>query len=79
MDSITKEPPWFAVNSYEEMRSEDYIKTSRKVYALTGSYELLDAWWRQNNRSFGMSPWEMWFVDKEKVINYVNQHAGCIS
>lgn len=70
---MNDEPAWFAVNIYKEMESPDYIDTSKKLYAILGRYDLLDAWWRYPNKAFGMSPWEMWYEDKQRVIKYVDQ------
>lgn len=54
----------------------ELLKTSNKLMAMLGSFELVCNWWDSYNNAFGMSPWEMWFIDKQKVIDYVDQHSG---
>jgi hypothetical protein len=43
------------------------------VIALVGQ-ELSKRWWQGNNKSFGITPEEMFALDPERVYHYLMQH-----
>ena len=55
------------------MTSDQYQKLKKVLVGLFGCEKAADRWFNEPNYEFNfMTPFDMWLIDKNKVISYVS-------
>ncbi len=60
--------------------NRELIKLDEVLYAMLGSWELVERWWKSPNKAFDMKqPGEVWCFEeggRDKVYSYIMGQAG---